>query len=186
MEQQKNHSSRDMLNKSIRAIGVGSAAQRAFTLYPSVESASLHLLDFFTDRYPGREEPLAHECLRSAFKALAVARKAGAAETQAFLVALVGEAGEATRKRVGVAGTAGERFWVPFEESFRVFLERAGKPIADTNLIILEEPAPGNIADHMASVMLAVRIMSAVDADRVCSAYLGPQAAESPEVATTA
>lgn len=175
-----------MLNKAIRAIGAGSAAQRAFTLYPSIESASLHLFDFFTDRFPGRNEPLPHECLRAAFKALAAARKAGDAEPQAFLAALVGEAGEATRKRVGVAAAAGERFWVPFEESFRTFLERSGIPIAEANLIVLEEPAPGNIADHMAAVMLAVRIMSAVDADRVCATYLSPKASEPGQVPATA
>lgn len=173
MQQQPRN--RDSLNKAIRAIGAVTAASRVFTLYPSLEAASQHIMDFFTDRYPGRNgEPLVHECLRAAFEALDAARADGQDEPIAFRVALVAGASEVTRKRVGVEDRQDAIFWVPYEESFRAFLSRLGHDPQTAEVVVLDEPAPGAIADHMASMMLAVRILPAVDADRVCFAYLRP------------
>lgn len=164
-----------ILSQAVRTIGAHSAAQRAFTLYPNVEAVAGRLIVFLTDRFPGRDGPLVHECLRCGFDALSEARAAKKAgeEAQAFLTALVGNAYEAVKKRVGVEnGHAGE-FWVPFNESFRDFLGRVTQEPETAELVVVDEAVRGGIDESMAAAMLAVRIMSARDADRVCAAYLG-------------
>ena len=169
-----------ILGQALRVIGAHASAQRAFTLYPNVEAAAGRLIRFLTERFPGRGEPLAHECLRSAFRALAEARAAKAGgEALSFLTALVADAHEVVKKRVGVDNGHGLTFWVPFEEPFSEFLARLGERPDTAELVVLDEPAPGAINERMAAAMLAVRIMPAADADRVCESYLArrPRAA---------
>ena len=172
--------SHKVLSQALRAIGAHGAAQRIFALHPNVEAAAGRLVQFLTGRFPGRTEPLAHECLRAAFRAFGNARLAKAGEgALRFLTALVAGAHEMVRKRVGVDTERGPTFWVPFEEPFREFLVRVGVDPETVEFVVLEEPAPGGIDERMAAVMLAVRIMPAADADRVCGAYLArlPRAA---------
>jgi len=161
------------LGKVVRALGLQSAAQRAFTVHPNVEGAAMGLVQFLTERFPGRGEPLVHECLRAAFRALSEAKAAKRDDqAQAFLVALIAGAFEAVRKRVGVENGHGPTFWVPFQESFRSFLERVAPDPESVELVVLDEPAPGAVDERMAAMMLAVRIMPAVEAERICEAYL--------------
>jgi hypothetical protein len=158
--------SKESLNRAVRAIRAGKTTQRAFTRYPSLEAASRRLVEYLTERFPGRGGPLVHECLRSACRAFEDAQ-GDERERLDYLAGLVREAAQLTCKRVGV----GDVFWVPFTESFSVFLERMAGRCGQVELALVDEPAPGEIRPYLAAMMLAVRIMPAADASEVCEAY---------------
>ncbi|MFY9328825.1 MAG: hypothetical protein WAO76_12550 [Georgfuchsia sp.] len=155
------------MSKVIRASGMAQAAQRAFTLFPNVESAALRLTAYLTDRFPADDGGcLLGEALKAGFAG--IRQEKGAEEPSAFMVGMVAMAAPQMKsKRVGVDTHAGPVFWVPFEESFQDFLRRH----ADAKVITANEAVPGAISDGMAAMMLAVRIMAS-DADRIMFAVM--------------
>lgn len=158
---------RRTLDEALNSAGLAAAAQKSFLVAANIEDVCCRLAGYLTLAFPSDAgEPLLVACLRNGF----VDGRVGAdcASQNKFLVSLVSAAGQLTKRRLAVQAGKSLVAWVPFAESIGEFLQRHDGATPH----VVEEAAPGDIDEDMASMMLAVRIMPAHDADVVCHALM--------------